>query len=248
MKTRVVGMPVQENIKHVLIDECQDYSLTQYNVAAQAFKHAQITLLGDLNQSIMPYANHENYEAIINLFKRDRISPKVDMKYLTKTYRSTCEINGFARLVVGAPEFSRQQIERHGDKVAVIQDKEPSAKSKLAKDAIDLKRKFKTVAIIFKTEAECHEFQKKIAGTTVQHEFVFMMGGNNDFSDEKVMVMPIYTAKGLEFDVALVARANENNYPAEDAKLLYVACTRAMNKLNLYYDDVKSSLIGRTEV
>lgn len=247
LKTRIFGSPLQKNIKHVLIDECQDYTLTQYNISSQAFRGAQITLLGDLNQSILPYANHENYEGIINLFKRDRVSPRVDMQYLNKTYRSTSEINSFARLIVGLPEFYRGQVERHGDRVSIIQDIHPGAKSKLAKDAIEQKKNNKTVAILFKTEKECKDFQKKLVGTSMQNSFKFMIGGESDFTDEKVMVMPIYLAKGLEFDVALIARANEDNFPSSSEKLFYVACTRAMNKLNIYYDDVKSSLIGRTE-
>ena len=35
----------------------------------------------------------------------------------------------------------------------------------------------------------------------------------------------------------------KNNYNKQNQKLFYVAVTRAMNKLNIYYDDVPSSLI-----
>ncbi|MDI9462481.1 MAG: ATP-binding domain-containing protein [Bacillota bacterium] len=49
-------------------------------------------------------------------------------------------------------------------------------------------------------------------------------------------IMPVYMAKGLEFDAVLVYEANDVNYRnAEDKKLLYVACTRALHRLSLYY-------------
>ena len=247
-RSRVFGSPIQKNIKYVLIDECQDYTLTQYNVISSTFRGAKVTLLGDINQSIFPYSNFENYEPIINMFKRDRVSPKVDMTYLTRTYRSTFEINNFALSVLGTKPNSQKQVERHGDKVEIIKDVLPGAKSKLLKDAVKLKEKYSTVAVIFKTEAECKELQKKLVGTSYQNAFKFIMNGENDFSDEKVMIIPLYIAKGLEFDAALIARANEDNYSAEDKKLFYVASTRAMNKLNIYYDDIPSSLIVAAEV
>ena len=51
-----------------------------------------------------------------------------------------------------------------------------------------------------------------------------------------VHIMPVYMAKGLEFDAVLVYEANDANYRnAEDKKLLYVACTRALHRLSLYY-------------
>ena len=57
------------------------------------------------------------------------------------------------------------------------------------------------------------------------------------------MVMPLYIAKGLEFDAVLIPKANENNYSKQEKKLFYVALTRAMNELRIYYDDIPSSLI-----
>lgn len=247
LKTRISGSSIQRNIKHVLIDECQDYTLTQYDVASQAFRGASVTLLGDLNQSILPYASHENYEGIINMFRRDRVNPNVDMQFLNKTYRSTSQINTFARRIVGIDGHSRQQVDRPGVPVQIIQDQEPGVKSKLVKDAVALKKKYKTVAIIMKTAKECKALQRRLNNTSLQNDFRFMINGESDFSDQRIMVMPMYIAKGLEFDAVLVARANENNYPKESARLLYVACTRAMNELRVYYDDVISSLLVRTE-
>ena len=70
-----------------------------------------------------------------------------------------------------------------------------------------------------------------------------MVEGEKNFVNTHIMVMPLYMAKGLEFDTVLIPKANEDNYSAENKKLFYVAVTRAMNNLKIYYDDIPSSLI-----
>lgn len=49
------------------------------------------------------------------------------------------------------------------------------------------------------------------------------------------MVIPVYLAKGVEFDAVLIYDASSQVYsrPSE-RKLLYTACTRAMHRLLLY--------------
>lgn len=243
LKERVMGFNEQHAIKHVVIDEAQDYSLVQYQIASNVFKSAKITLLGDLNQSIMPFVNYTSYEPIIKMFLRDRARDKEETQYLTKTYRSTVEINNFARKLMVNQAYYREQVERHGDQVEIIQDHETGEKSKMVQDAVEFKKRFGTVAIIYKTKKECKELQKALAKTKYAKDFLYMIDGECNFSTDKVMVMPLYTAKGLEFDAVLVAGCNEDNYNSETKKLFYVACTRAMNHLSLYYDDIPSSLV-----
>ncbi len=245
LKERVTGTVSQTGIKQVVIDEAQDYSLVQYKLISNVFKNAQITILGDLNQSIMPFVNYSNYESILSVLREDRVqNNRVETQYLTKTYRSTVEINKFANRIVGieAPT-SKNQLERHGEEVTRYQDVSLGDKSLLVKHARELKTEDNTVAVIFKTAKECREFQRSLSRTKAGKEFTFMIDGNNDFVNTKIMVLPLYMAKGLEFDVVLIPKANEDNYNKKNKKLFYVASTRAMNTLRIYYDEVPSSLI-----
>lgn len=246
LKERMLGVVEQHGIKQVVIDEAQDYSLIQYKLLANVFKKAGITLLGDINQSLMPFVNYSDYEAIIKLFTSGRAGAKEETQYLTRTYRSTVEINNFASKILGIKKFNaRTQLDRHGEDVKIIQDAESlSPKSILIEDALQLKEKYNTVAIVYKTEKECRELKKALSKSSSANKFIYMMDGENDFTSSKIMVMPLYMAKGLEFDAVLIPRANEENYPKEQKKLFYVAVTRAMNELRIYYDDVPSSLIN----
>lgn len=244
LKERVTGTVTQSGIKQVVIDEAQDYSLVQYKLISDVFKNAQITILGDLNQSIMPFVNYNNYESILSVLKEDRIHDKVETQYLTKTYRSTIEINKFANKVLGIETTPvKHQLERHGEEVRVFQDVAVGDKSLIVKHAKELKTDDNTVAIIFKTAKECKEFQKSLSRTSASKDFNFMIDGNNDFVNDRIMVLPLYMAKGLEFDVVLIPKANEDNYNKKNKKLFYVAVSRAMNDLRIYYDEVPSSLI-----
>ncbi len=247
LKERVSGVVEQHSIKQVVIDEAQDYSLVQYKILAEAFKGAQITLLGDLNQSIMPFVGYDDYDSILSVLKADRARDTVETQYLTKTYRSTVEINEFANKILNNgkvnAKLTRTQLDRHGEPIVITQQTAEGEASEVVKDALKLKTKNNTVVIIYKTEKECKELQKALAKTPSARKFLFMVDGENNFVNNRIMVMPLYMAKGLEFDVVLIPKANEDNYNASNKKLFYVACTRAMNTLKIYYDEVKSSLI-----
>ena len=85
LKERMLGVVEQHGIKQVVIDEAQDYSLIQYKILASVFKRASITIVGDINQSLMPFVNYNDYESVIKLFQSGRAVARAEMQYLTKT-------------------------------------------------------------------------------------------------------------------------------------------------------------------
>jgi DNA helicase-2/ATP-dependent DNA helicase PcrA len=60
-----------------------------------------------------------------------------------------------------------------------------------------------------------------------------------------IMVLPIHMTKGLEFDCVIIWNPDENSYRDDDgdAKLLYVAITRAMHELHIVYMGHLSKLL-----
>lgn len=242
MKDRIHGSANQTQIKYLVVDEAQDYTIMQYKVLANLFRNAKVTILGDLNQNITPFANYQNYDTIVNVLKENRQGVRTDMNYLTKTYRSTYEINMFAKHIIGDTNMYNQ-IDRHGDEVSIIKDLPDENRSKVFTDALELKKYYNTIAIITKTQAEANKLKAMLEGNKKSNNFKVVTGKDKVFSSDKIMIIPSYLAKGLEFDVALVYNANNNNYPAEHKKLLYVVCTRAMHKLNIYYKDEFTKLI-----
>lgn len=73
-------------------------------------------------------------------------------------------------------------------------------------------------------------------------------GGTLDFR-QGVMVLPIYLTKGLEFDCVILWNPDRKAYAESqgDAKLLYVAITRALHELHVVYHGELTELLGEAE-
>ena len=89
----------------------------------------------------MPFSSHQNYQGILNVLMEDRGEIVTDMNYLTKTYRSTYEINMFSKKIIGDANMYNQ-VNRHGDEVEIIKDNIDMKKSKVFADALEIKEKY----------------------------------------------------------------------------------------------------------
>ncbi|MDZ7768091.1 MAG: AAA family ATPase [Woeseiaceae bacterium] len=106
LKIRLEGVRnPRKSVKHLLIDEMQDYTPVQYAVLARLFP-CRKTVLGDATQSVNPYGA-SNARQIQRALK-----PATCVK-LTKSYRSTWEIMQFAQAISPNPDL--EAMERHGD-------------------------------------------------------------------------------------------------------------------------------------
>jgi DNA helicase-2/ATP-dependent DNA helicase PcrA len=232
-KSKIIGITANKSIKYVLIDEAQDYSITQYKILAMLFKNANITLLGDLNQSILPFNNHTSYDEIvktIKLFKPNSLSTECE---LSKTYRSTFEINEFAKKVI-TQKNDYSQVDRHGDEVIITQQDIFDA-NQIIESAINLKKTYNTVAIICKNTEETLLYNQILKTTPYLSKFRMVTKNDNVFVEDKIMIIPSYLAKGLEFDAVIVSNASDKQYGINERNLFYVVLTRALHKLEVYY-------------
>ena len=244
-KSRIIGLAPNKVLKYILIDEAQDYSTLQYKILAMLFRNSNITILGDLNQSIMPFSRHESYDEIIAAIEEYKINC-VPQKYeLSKTYRSTFEINEFAKKVISYKN-NYDQIDRHGDEVEIIKQGEDKNKNvlEILDKARALSKSYKTIAIICKNIGEIEQYSKAIMSFHDKNNFRIVTKNDTVFVEEKIMVIPSYLAKGLEFDAVIVSNANENYYSENERNLLYVVFTRALHKLVVFYTDEFTKLFN----
>jgi len=247
LKDRLTGLVSQsKKIKYVLIDEAQDYTIMQYKVLSHLFKNSKMTILGDLNQSILPFYAPSSYDSILNVLKAERNTTSYDVKYLTKTYRSTYEINMFAKHIIGETNLYNQ-VDRHGDEVSIIKDKGLNCaideKLQIITDAVALKKYYNSIAIITKTAKEAKALKERLEGKSGSSLFKLVSSKDKVFQTDRIMIIPSYLAKGLEFDAVLLFDANADNYKENNKLLLYTACTRALHKLNIYYSNQLTNLI-----
>ena len=92
---------------------------------------------------------------------------------------------------------------------------------------------FSSIALICKNRKEASDLYFKLSNK-IKIKFIDYL--DYDSVLEGTMILPVYLAKGLEFDAVIVYEANDEKYKSEfDKKLLYIACTRALHRLSLFY-------------
>ncbi|UVI28834.1 RNA polymerase recycling motor HelD [Paenibacillus spongiae] len=232
VKEMVEGVRTNTEIRHVFVDEGQDYSAFQYEYFKKLFPRARMTVLGDFGQAIFIQAT--NLEAsdspLIRLFGEADTS----LVRLVRSYRSTREIVEFTKsLLPGGEEIV--PFERRGRKPLLIRSNGVKKRdAQLLEDIASLRAEgFASIAVITKTAAESREVYESLR---IQGEegLQLITKETRDF-EKGVMVIPVYLAKGVEFDAVLVYDASPEAYGRDnERKLLYTACTRAMHRLHLY--------------
>lgn len=232
VKELVEGVRTNTEIRHVFVDEGQDYSAFQYEYFKKLFPRARMTVLGDFGQAIFMQATNlaASDSPLIRLFGEADTS----LVRLVRSYRSTREIVEFTKsLLPGGDEIV--PFERRGRKPFLSRlNGIKKRDAQILEDIASLRAEgFASIAVITKTAAESRE----------AYESLRIQGGEGlqritkeTLAFEKgVMVIPVYLAKGIEFDAVLIYNASPAAYGRDnERKLLYTACTRAMHRLHLY--------------
>jgi DNA helicase-2/ATP-dependent DNA helicase PcrA len=223
-------------VKHVIIDEAQDYTAVQYEIFRTIFKNCNMTVLGDINQAVNGYMNIGSFDMISDIFKTGakRIA-------LSKSYRSSRELADFCKGLLVSPGKS-EQLNRHGAKPKVIKAGKSNLYKRIAEDIVGLKNKGnKLIAVICRTASECRDAYRAIS----LYMNIGLISNQNEAYYGDCFVIPSYLAKGLEFDAVLVHSIEDKEYNApEDRRLLYTVCTRALHELYLYFFDKMSGFIS----
>lgn len=216
-------------VKHLLIDEMQDYSPIQYKVIQKLFP-CRKTVLGDAGQSVNPYGS-STAETIQKSLTASEI-----MK-LCKSYRSTFEITDFAQKI--HPNAELEPVARHGEKPQILQFSSAVEELSGIMGLISTYRKsgYKSLGIICKTEQQAREMADVLK--SYANDISFLSSQSSAFV-QGIVITSAHMAKGLEFDEVIIPQTDERNYRSEiDKSMLYVAVTRAMHRLTLTFHEAR---------
>lgn len=230
-KMRMEGGQSFDHVKHLLIDEMQDYTPVQYSVLSRTFK-CRKTILGDITQTVNPYSGSSSDE-IHSVF------PQAEIIKLLRSYRSTWEITTFTQRILENPELIA--MERHGPEPQIKGFENNTGETD---EILKLINAFRlsghhSMAVITKT----HQ-QSKFLFNTLKSAGVHLLSADSTSFKNGVIITTAHLAKGLEFDEVVVPFVSARNYHTEvDRRMLYIACTRAMHQLTLTYSTQVSPLL-----
>jgi DNA helicase-2/ATP-dependent DNA helicase PcrA len=216
------------SIKHVVIDEAQDYSPIQYKLFAKRFENSKFTVLGDINQIVHPFMNIGQYTECFKIFEEKK---SIFME-LTNSYRCTKQIGAFSHQIL-MEDKPIKYFNRNGEKVKVIQVKEKEKHFEEVFQSVQsfMEKQYTHIGIIGKNIEECQEIYDYLKNKMTVN---FSTQGEEDFK-KGVSILPIYLAKGLEFEGVILHNVNCNNYKdVSDRKLFYTAVTRALHEVHIF--------------
>ena len=218
LKYRLLPVADHRNIRHLVIDEMQDYSYLQYVILERMFS-CNMTILGDRAQTV----DAEVQDVLT--FLPDILGKKVRKLELNRSYRNTWEIAEYANGIAKIQGI--QYMKRHGRNVEEIQcisyveaiDRSLE-RVRLGEDG------YETAAILVMTQQEARAIYEDVRR---RRSDVSYIDRDSECFQKGITVTTFYMAKGLEFDQVFVAGGDEGSpfFP----QFMYICATRALHEL-----------------
>lgn len=217
-------------IKHVVVDEMQDYSWIQYLLIHKMFP-CRMTILGDKAQT-MEDETQDVLKFLPKIFGKD-----IRKIVMNRSYRNTMEVAQYANHLTGIEDM--ELFERHGEPVdeRTFSSTEEALETVLEK-WLNRREEFETEALIFLTEREAeHSFlyiekRLKEIAPEAENQLCYMNRDSQSFK-KGLTVTTFYLAKGLEFD-QVFGIFEEDRESGLQCQAKYITATRALHELHMY--------------
>lgn len=256
LKYRLETQQEDSGVRHLIVDEMQDYSMIQYLIIQRLFK-CKMTILGDREQT-MDEDQQDVLTFLPKIFGKD-----IRRIVMNKSYRNTIEIASYANKLAGITEV--ELFERHGKPVEekeftgltealervvkelrlekqtvaeADEDMPENAASETDGTETGEELSYETAAVITRTADEAREayyiLQKKLEaeGFDTKERLSLLHRDSTNFK-KGLTVTTFYMAKGLEFDQVFSVFPGTDRSPIVQ-RARYIAATRALHELYMY--------------
>ncbi len=224
-------------IRQIVIDEAQDYYPIHFEILNLLFPKSRYTILGDINQTIGKQENLSLYERVNKILCKKKSS----LITMDKSFRSTSEILEFSKKFLN-DDFKINSFSRKGE-APIVHSSSTLAELKdniINEIKTSRDNNYKSIGLICKTEKEASSLYESLKDE-IQ---IKLIKSDSMATLDGTFIIPIYLSKGLEFDSVLILNTDKNTYYSKDDKnLLYIACTRALHRLSLFYTGEMSPLL-----
>lgn len=224
LKYRLKGSRKHKNIKHLVIDEMQDYSYLQYSILSMLF-HCRMTILGDRAQT-MDSECQDVTKFLPKIFGR-----KIRKIVMNKSYRNTLEIAEYAERIRGGEDL--ELFQRHGKEVEEFHGLSMEEMlENIEKQVKSANAQYETAAVITMNESDAYDIYRLLKNCQLP---VSYMDRDTSVFKKEMTVTTFYLAKGLEFDQVFAVLGRETNPLYKQAK--YISATRALHELYVYEEN-----------
>lgn len=218
LKNRLYSKKPGRQVRHLVIDEMQDYSYLQYEILGRMFQ-CNMTILGDRGQTVDD-RSRDILEFLPKIFGKE--IRKIEM---TKSYRNTLEIAAYAEKFSSASEIT--YMDRHGKEVEQMEVKSLEEGLKQIQERISVgDEAYETAAILTLTEKEAEQVYESLKD---QRENVFYIDRDSSKFNSGITVTTFYMAKGLEFDQVFLLDQKTGGPLYQ--QFHYIGATRALHEL-----------------
>ena len=237
IRKRIFLKKETDEFSQIILDEAQDFGETVYYVLRQVLPRCYFTIMGDVSQNIRYETGLNDWEDLKKILLRDDRDSFYLLAKRAKSYRNTIEISQYAGRVLEKASLGNYKIQpviRHGNPVCVQMQQRKDIGKQLKALLENIQQKgFETIAVICRDEKDTETVRKVLQ--TEQEE-----GFHNG-----IMVLPVTLTKGLEFDAVVLWQPDTLRYGmnVKEAKLLYVAITRALHELYLLGENEQTELL-----
>ncbi|MBQ9059187.1 MAG: AAA family ATPase [Atopobiaceae bacterium] len=230
--------------RYVMIDEVQDYTVSQLMLLSRYFSNAHFLLLGDENQAIRE--GTATFEQIRELFTKDHGS--VEECELLTSYRSSPEISElFGSLIDKDRQMRLNSVRLAGVAPEIVECLDTEKYLEYLRSCAESAAQQKGLIAFVVADSSRKSWLAKQLGEAVK-----ALHKNEPLPKEGVVLLELKLAKGLEFDEVIVADAQAEVYPdtALAKRQLYTAISRAMHKVTIVSQGSMTPLLehARTEI
>lgn len=223
LKYRLLQPAKRAGVKHLVIDEMQDYTPMQYQILSQLFP-CKMTILGDRAQTM-----DEKQQDVLT-FLPGILGKKLRKIVMDKSYRNTVEIAAYAAELAGITDL--KLFERHGKPVCEKKITEKEVITQILKELRVQPDGYETAAVLTITDQEAWEMAAILKKELGDEQVTYMNKDSSRFK-KGITVTTFYLAKGLEFDQVFTVWGRQ---PEDDLirQAKYICATRALHELYMY--------------
>jgi DNA helicase-2/ATP-dependent DNA helicase PcrA len=245
LKYLLDGLAHVEKFDHIAIDEGQDINLLEYMILARLSRNSSFTIMGDMSQAIHTDRGLTSWQ---QLLKEVFAEAKCRYFEVNFSYRSAKEIVDLFNKVLPAGRSKAIPVYEIGRQPALEQVASTPAALKRTCEIIEEYQQLgcKSIGILTKTESASQQLYTALQTTAPNLANLNLITGNVFTYHGGITIAPILLAKGLEFDGVIIYNASDKQFTADvqDAKLLYVALSRAMYYLHILHQGKLTPLLA----